>query len=221
MSVKPAIIAFLFFCACEPERATTGIIHDPGERARDLAAIRAEAERRRVAEAAAAERAEAERLAAEHAAEEAAAERRRIDEAERERLARAARCEAEKAAHDAALAGLNGELAKAKDAYDRRQRAEKWIASHCHTLAHKDTAVELYTDAGGRVHRRQVVTGTSDPFQACPAKTPEDIAQEGGLTYDDDDGWTRYSIPPMPSKPEDFLARRIAEIGAMGSPDCD
>ncbi len=221
--MRRAIVAAVFLCACEPSRPAD----DPTEQARSVAALQAAVratraneaaeEARRAREARRAEearaKAEEERLA-EEARAKAEKERLQAEAAKNAEETRKARCEGEKQSRTIALARLDAEVEAVKAAYDRRQKAEKWITSHCRTLAHKDTAVELYTDAKGNVRRRKVVTGTSDPFQACPAKTPDDIAQEGGLTYDDDDGWTRTEIPPKPRAPEDFRSMRLIQINA-------
>ncbi len=214
--MRRAIVAAVFLCACEAERPVTGIVHDPSERARALAEIQNELQAKRDREAKERAAEEARRAEEDRRAEEARAkaeeEHLQAEAAQRAEETRKARCESEKQQRAAALAGLDAEVAKVKEAGLRHQKAEKWIAAHCRTLAHKDTAVELYTDAKGRVRRREVVTGTSDPFQACPAKTPDDIAEAGGLTYDDDTGWTRTSAPPKPRDPEDFRSVRLIQI---------
>ena len=221
--MRRAIVAAVFLCACEPARPAD----DPTEQARSVAALQAAVRATRAKEAAEearrakearreeeVRREEEARAKAEEARAKAEEERLRAEAAQRAEETRKAKCEAEKQGRAAALAGLDAEVAKVKEAGARRQKAEKWIAAHCRTLAHKDTAVELYTDGNGKVRRREVVTGMSDPFQACPAKTPDDIAEAGGLTYDDDTGWTRTSAPPKPRDPEDFRAVRLIQINA-------
>ena len=208
----------LLLVACAPEPPIpTGIIHDPGERARDLAAIQEEAARKRDAEEDAREReAIAARLREKQEAKEAAQRKREEREA-----ARAAKCSAEKAAQEAASAGLEAEVTRAKETRERREKAEKWIKSHCKALAEKVYTSELYTDAKGNVRRREVQTGIANPFDACPATTPENIAKETGLFEDDDLGWIRRYVPTMPPTAEEYRAKREKQIAAMPLPDCD
>lgn len=84
--------------------------------------------------------------------------------------------------------------------------------------AEEDWRRQLVTGAKGQVFKRRVVVNET-PFDACPAKTPEDIARDGGLTYDDDDGWTRDHVPPLPQDPEEYKAAKIAALGPRN--ECD
>lgn len=215
-----AAFAALLFLGCEAERPSTGIVHTPGERERYLAEVEAEAARRRDLEADAADQAAIERRRAERAEaelraklERAAAERRAVEE-------RNVRCASQKSQRDAALAGLDAEVAAVGERFKRRQKAEAWIKAHCRVYGEKETSAELWTDATGKVRRREVVTGIRDEFQACPAKTPQDVIDDGSLSYDDVRGWSRFSVPPMPPKAEEHRAARLEAIGKIVSPDC-
>lgn len=185
-----------------------------------MAALEEETARKRDAEADAADREEMARRRAEKAQEELNA-KLRADRADADaKAATAARCAGQRDAREAAEAGLEAEVAKAKETFERRQKVEKWIASHCHAFVHKEYGTELVPGKNGAVIARQVVVEQT-PFQACPAKTPADIADEGGLSYDDALGWTRETIPPMPPKPEEVRAARVAAIAQMMLPDCE
>lgn len=120
-------LALILLLGCGPERPTTGIVHDPNERQRDLAEAQAAQDERLARDAKAAEKRRAERRADRDAQEQLESDlRRRADEREMEEArARQEEARARQATIDAAAKAE----ADAREAEDRKiEAAEKAAA---------------------------------------------------------------------------------------------